>query len=155
MPRAFKSLFASNMRTCSVVILLVLTGVKSQELQPGISENLSEDHEAITNALSDIILTLFYKATSVLNILTRHHSADIESHYILSDILSKTLLRFDSRVTVVMEENRNLHRRDRMAAYNIILVDTYRSFKKVFALLNPDDLNLQGYFIIVFTRRDE
>lgn len=138
------------MQTRAFVFFCVLAVVKSQETLLELSDNMIIDHEAITDAVIDIISSFYLHTTSVLNILIEH-SFDCDHHYMFADTLSKTLLLIDSRVTVVIEESKNLTSRDQKAAYNILFVDSYASFKKIFVKLNSDDFNLQGFFLIVVT----
>lgn len=138
------------MRTRAFVFFFVLAVVKSQETLLELSENMKTDHDAITNAVTDIISSFYLQTTSVLNILIEH-SFDCDHHFMFTDTLSKTLHLIDSRVTVVIEESKDLNNRDWKAAYNVLFVDSYTSFKKIFVKLNSVDFNLQGYFLIVIT----
>ncbi|CAO1346132.1 unnamed protein product [Diamesa hyperborea] len=132
---------------CWKLIVLCFVLHQAYGLQRDFS--LPDYNTALTRAIVDIVLNFYVKASSNINIIEA--SEDDESMNSNYDIINEILLHVQSEIVVCLEGYTDLEAMNRIRVHNILFVDTYKSFLKVFRLMTPENFNYQGFYLIVIT----
>lgn len=149
-PKRVVSLFSVIVYTkmyCWKLIVLCFVLHQAYGLQRDFS--LPDYNTALTRAVVDIVLNFYVKASSNINIIEA--SDDDESMNSNYDIINEILLHVQSKTVVNLEGYIDLEVIKRIRVHNILFVDSYVSFLKVFRLMTPENFNYQGFYLIVMT----
>lgn len=100
----------------------------------------------ITNAVTDVILNFYCKETMAVNIYQA--SSDALTYRQESDFMNEILYKAKSKVVVQIDGYKHLSFNGRMRAYNILFVDCFESFNKIFVQMSDKYFDYQGNSII-------
>lgn len=110
---------------------------------------LPDYNTALTRAVVDIILNFYAKTSSNINIIEA--SEDVESMNSNYDIINEILHHVQSKIVICLERHINWKEMNQIRVSNLLFVDSYKSFLKVFGLMTPEYFNYQGFYLIIIT----
>jgi hypothetical protein len=123
---------------CFTLVLVSLIFQSSNGLKKDFQ--MPQYGNAMTRGLVEIIEKFYIDRTNTLNFY--HASLEV-------------LYQIKSKIVVQLEGYLDFKVTNRKRIYNIIFVDSYESFWKIFQLMTPNYFEYQGYYMIVLTRYDD
>lgn len=104
---------------------------------------------ALTEAVTDIVLKFYKEISRTVNMI---HASKDDQDEAREDILDEVLYLLGDEVVVQLEEFSMIRRGKGTKVHNIFFCDGYESFEKVFAKLDINIFDYQGYFLIVMSK---
>lgn len=139
----------------AVVLLLTFQAVTSQAaLEASLEEKfpVGRNSIAVANAIFTIISSFYVDTISSVNFITSCSNDD--SQDFADDIASKLLKRISPYVEVVIETNEGIKDIGYRRFYNLILVDSYESFHKIFNKMNAEYFDYRGLYVVIMTMQN-
>lgn len=141
-----------NMWMETVVILTVSILVSCEHDFRKFDNYNDESEKTIAKTVVSIINTFYLESTSVVNFIST--SLDEKALFATDAIMDQVLTDVDSRVSVFVEDHWSRWsemKTDRKKTFNVLFVDSYESFRKIIAHMEPDQFNYQGFYLIAVT----
>lgn len=107
---------------------------------------------ALTEAVVDIVSNFYMNESTTINIIFA--TAEDEASEALQGSINEVLYNLRNQIVVQVEEYNGMEYSERKKRYNLIFCDTFESFKKIFVLLNTEDFDLQGYYLIIISHNN-
>lgn len=114
---------------------------------------MPEYSTALSRSLVDVILNFFAKHTSTIEIFEAF-DPNISTYNNMYDIVNEVLYNIRSKIIVRLEEYNYISHSENKKTFNIILVDSYSSFLKIYSKIHPDYFDYRGFYLIALVIYD-
>lgn len=136
-----------------IVTVLIQTGASSYNSLHEKIDTMNYQKNIMPKAVVDVIINFFQMKTTTVNIYQAF--SDKKNFDIQSDIINDVLRDINHEILVHMESEseRNMH--NRLRQHGIFLVDSYKSFHKIYRKMDLDLFDYEGFYLIVVTTNIE
>lgn len=119
----------------------------------GLQKDFAMPHysNALTEAILDIIEKFYMNRTNTLNFYHASKEFDDKGMQENLDTMNEILYNIRSKIIVQLEGYSEFNTTNRTRVYNIIFVDSFESFEKIFSLFSPFYFDYQGFYLIALT----
>lgn len=135
-------------------MLIFVVAVNSQDIVRE-KDNLfliNEHENAVTSAVLEIIFDFFEKETSELSFT--YSAIDANSSHFMLETIEDILVKLSPNFLISLQHVTNVGSKTYKKVHNIMYVDDFESFVKVFQHSTPDMYDYQGFYLIVLTNYD-
>ena len=136
-----------------LLMLIFVVSVNSQQINWEQNSLLiiNEVENLVTSAVLEIIDEFFAKETSDLSFT--YSANDANSAHDMLETIEDILLKINSNFSISLEYEDNMNS-SLLKTYNIIYVEDYESFLKIFNSSTPKMYDFQGFYLIILTNHD-
>lgn len=136
------------MRFISLVIFIEIFILKNTECAVGSRIAVDTTKSDLLNAASDIILSDFAWKTEAINfIIALNNETKYEWNFLINDFIVEN----SGRATIYVEDTYFIRKRQRF--YNILIVDTYKSFLNIYSRISTDTFVIDGFYLMICINR--
>lgn len=136
------------MRFISLFIFIEIFILKNTECAVGSRIAVHTTKSDLLNAASDIILSDFAWKTGAINfIIALNNETKYEWNFLINDFIVEN----SGRATIYIEDTNFIRKRQRF--YNILIVDTYKSFLNIYSKISTDTFVIDGFYLMICINR--
>lgn len=106
---------------------------------------------ALTRATVEIIEKFYLERTNSLNFYHASIESEEKSMEKNLDAMNEILYQLQSKIIVQIEGYGEFKNANMKRVYNIFIIDSYVSFRRIFSLMDPFYFDYQGFYLIVLT----
>lgn len=137
-----------------LMMIIFVVAVNSQDVV-GVENSVFHIHEhenAVTSAVLEVIFDFFEKETSELSFT--YSAIDANSSYFMLETIEDILIKLTPNFSISLQHATDVGSKTIKKVHNIIYVDDFESFVKVFQHSTLDMYDYQGFYLIVLTSYD-
>lgn len=103
----------------------------------------------LSQAMADVFVNFYEVREAVVHIF--RESSNVTTYIQDSDIVNEVLHKLDADVVISLDNEEELEKVERKRIYNVIVVDCYDSFYRVYEKIDPKHFDFQGFYLVVLT----